>query len=298
MKLGFLLLSSLVMTVRATIQGISWFGLETEYENLMCTWKHDISWNLKKINELGFNSIRLPFSYQYITENNFYVMDHFMKEIQAYNISVCLDFHRLHNTHQSAKPYDDDITFDAFLKAWKILLERYEDVSNIESVDIFNEYQSDNYVEWNNLARQIVQYIESAFPDKYVYFIGGVRWGGDLHFVNLDDLPYSDRIHYTIHKYWFSDEEPYEDKWEYSFGDHSLISVGEFGYISSNIEEVKWAERFVKWLVKNNIHDSFFWTFSGNSIDTGGILLEDCETVDEDKMALLHKLWTTTHWIQ
>lgn len=277
--------------VNAIIKGISWFGLETEYENLMCTWKHDIRWNLQKVNELEFNSIRLPFSHQYITEGNFYVMDQFMHEIQRYNISICLDFHRLHNTHQSAKPYDDEITFDQFLHSWNVILSRYSHVKNIKSVDIFNEYQSDNYVEWNNLARQIVQYIEYNFPDKYHYFIGGVRWGGNLRFVSLDDLPYNERIHYTIHKYWFSDPEPFEENWEYTFGNHSLISVGEWGYISTNSNEVEWAERFVNWLISNDIHDSYFWTFSYNSDGTGGILKEDCTSVDDDKMKLLNKLW-------
>ena len=289
--LSTMLLVGLLPITKSILRGISWFGLETEYENLMCTWKHNISWNLEKINDLGFNSIRLPFSLQYLDENNFYVMDQFMEEIQHYNISVCLDFHRLHNTHQSAKPYDDEVTFDHFLRGWFTVLTRYAHVNNVKSVDIFNEFQSDNYVEWNNLARQIVQYIEVHFPEKYNYFIGGVRWGGDLHFVDLDDLPYNDRIHYTIHKYWFSDKEPYEDKWQYSFGDHSLISVGEWGYISTNINETAWANRFVDWLILHNITDSYFWTFSFNSGDTGGILLEDCETVDEDKMKLLNKLW-------
>jgi hypothetical protein len=148
-------------------------------------------------------------------------------------------------------------------------------------------------MEWNNLARQIVNYIESKFPDRFVYYIGGVSWGGDLHFVDLEDLPYSDRIRYTIHKYYFSDSEPYEEKWDYSFGEHKLVvNVGEFGYLSDKPNEVSWAKRFMNWLLSKHIRNTYFFTWSYNSQDTGGILLTDCTTVDEDKMGLLRNFWS------
>ena len=30
-------------TVNSLIKGINWFGFETEYKNLMCTWTNDIN---------------------------------------------------------------------------------------------------------------------------------------------------------------------------------------------------------------------------------------------------------------
>jgi endoglucanase len=274
------------------IKGISWFGFETENRNLMCLWKNDLDWNLAKLQELGFNSIRLPFSYQYIQEDVWWEMDKFFEKVQNYNLSVVLDYHRLENTHQSAKPYTNEISFDQFLYSWKVILERYKDNPNLIAVDIFNEYQSDNYIEWNNLARQIVSYIETNFPERFTYYVGGVSWGGDLHFVNLEDLSYSDRIRYSIHKYFFSDTEPLEERWDYSFGEHKLVvNVGEWGYVSSHPNEVAWAKRFVNWLESKNIRNTYFFTYSYNSQDTGGILWADCTTVDTDKMDLLHAFW-------
>lgn len=282
------------------IKGINWFGFETEYKNLMCTWSHDIEWHLNTIKEIGFNYIRLPFSLEYIKEGNWGQMDIFFEKSRELGIDVVLDFHRLHSTHQSAKPYDDVYNFDDFLNGWKTILDRYQGYENLKAVDIFNEYQSSNYVEWNNLARQIVSFLETNFPERFQYFIGGTNWGGNIHNMDLSDLPYHNRIRYSIHKYWFSDSEPYNEKWDYSFGDHKpVINVGEWGYMSDVESEAEWAERFVDYLRRNDLRDTFFWTYSHNSGDTGGILLEasksrsgqDCTDVDYKKMILLHHLW-------
>ena len=284
------------------IKGINWFGFETEYKNLMCTWSHDIEWHLNTIKRVGFNYIRLPFSLEYVQEGNWSQMDIFFEKSKELGLDVVLDFHRLHSSHQSAKPYDNVYTFDDFLYGWKVILDRYKDYENLKAVDIFNEYQSSNYVEWNNLARQIVSFLETNFPERFQYFIGGTNWGGNIHNMDLSDLPYHDRIRYSIHKYWFSDSPPYEEKWDYSFGDHRpVINVGEWGYMSDVESEAQWAERFVEYLRDNDLRDTFFWTYSHNSGDTGGILLEasksrsgqDCTDVDYKKMLLLHHLWET-----
>ena len=274
------------------IKGLNWFGFETQYYNLMCTWAHDMEWHIDNIEKLGFNYIRLPFSVEFIQRQDFSEMDRFFDLIQHSEINVALDCHRLHATHQSAKPYDNTYSFDTFLDSWRIILDRYKDVENLLAVDIFNEYQSDNYVEWNSLARQTLNYLETHFPGRFEYFIGGTNWGGNLHYVNVDDLYFSDRVWYSVHKYWFSDTNPYTDKWAYTFSELSkVINVGEWGYKSESAQETAWAEAFVDYLREKNIRDTFFWTYSHNSDDTHGILLYDCTNVDDDKMSLLHRLW-------
>lgn len=294
-------LDNIVEQENKIIKGINWFGFETEYKNLMCTWSHDIEWHLKKIKNVGFNYIRLPFSLEYVEEGNWKYMDEFFEKSRELELDVVLDFHRLHSTHQSAKPYDNMYDFDDFLNGWKTILDRYKDYENLRAVDIFNEYQSGNYVEWNNLARQIVSFIETNFPERFQFFVGGTNWGGNIHNIDLSDLAYHDRIRYSIHKYWFSDTEPYEGKWNYSFGDHKpVINVGEWGYMSDVPSEAQWAERFVEYLRQHDLKDTFFWTWSHNSGDTGGILMEtsksrtgqDCTDVDYKKMLLLHHLWS------
>jgi hypothetical protein len=276
------------------IRGIAWFGLETEHRDLMCTWTHGIEWNLKKIENLGFNVVRIPFSYDYVKRGDWHVMDNLFEEVKKTNLSLVLDYHRLQETHQSFKPYNELVTFDHFLSSWETILKRYEYHPQLVGVDIWNEYQGTNYVEWNNLARQIVSFIDSRFSHRlWVYWVQGTKWSGSIHDVFLDDMSCSDRIIYVVHKYWFSDTEPLEQNWDWSFGNHTSakINVGEWGYISDNPKEIDWAVRFVKWLKVKGIHNSFFWTWSFNSGDTGGVLLPNCETVDCKKMYLLKNYW-------
>ena len=162
----------------ADIRGINWFGLETEAKLLQCTWAHSVEWHLDLIHSLDFNSIRLPFSVEYIMEGNFHNMDEFFSKIEQYpDISVALDLHRLHSTHQSPKPYDGKYSFDDFLNAWITVLDRYYDHPNLVAVDIFNEFQSSSYPEWNGLARQTVNYIETQFPDRFLFYVGGSSGG-------------------------------------------------------------------------------------------------------------------------
>ena len=242
------------------------FGFETSHKDIMCSWSHNHQWHLDKILELGFNYIRLPFSVEYIQEGDFSNMDHFfftLKSSKKYeNIKVALDCHRLHSNYQSAKPYDDTITFDIFLQSWRIILDRYKDISNIEQVDIFNEYQSSNSVEWSHLAVQTILYIEKYFPCRFLYMIGGTEWGGNLSGLSItrlyekdQDSTFKNRISFTVHKYHWSDkgtESEMVEKWDSSFGhlsfnndDRPPVNVGEFGYKSEQPFESRWAELFV-----------------------------------------------------
>jgi endoglucanase len=279
------------------IRGISWFGFETERRDLMCLWTHDLSWNLNKMQELGFNSIRLPFSYDFVNSGQWDKMDQFFSAVQNTNLTVVLDFHRIEDTHQSAKPFNDLVTFDKFLEAWNTILGRYHTISNLVAVDVFNEWQGgqDTAVEWSNIARQIVAYIEKRYPARFTYYVGGTQWGGNIRFVDLDDLPYAkERIRYTIHMYWFSiAQEPFESGWDWSFGDHDrfVVNVGEWGFISSDNTQTDWAIRFIAWLKKKGIRNSYIWTYSYNSGDTQGILKEDCHSVDEKKMSIIWSYW-------
>ena len=82
--------------VADTIRGINWFGFETGNKALMCTWAKDTEYYLDKLVELQFNYIRLPFSLQYVYENDFSKMDEFFDLAEKNNISV-LYFTQLQN---------------------------------------------------------------------------------------------------------------------------------------------------------------------------------------------------------
>jgi endoglucanase len=67
--------------------------------------------------------------------------------------------------------------------------------------------------------------------------------------------------------------------------------VGEWGYISTDDKQVQWAEHFVKYLKDKNIRNTYFWSWNFDSGDTKGVLLDNCNDVDQNKVQLLHTLW-------
>jgi endoglucanase len=85
--------------------------------------------------------------------------------------------------------------------------------------------------------------------------------------------------------------------WERLFGQFAPIySVvpgewgGRYGQGNGDPRDVRWQNAFVDYLISKGIRSSFYWCYTPNSGDTGGIL-DDNLAVHEGKMALLRKLW-------
>ncbi|QTN21119.1 cellulase family glycosylhydrolase [Rhizobacter sp. AJA081-3] len=68
---------------------------------------------------------------------------------------------------------------------------------------------------------------------------------------------------------------------------------GKYGNGTGGQADVTWQNAFVDYLVGKGMRSSFFWCYTPNSGDTGGIL-DDQLNVRQDKLALLKKLWGGT----
>lgn len=86
--------------------------------------------------------------------------------------------------------------------------------------------------------------------------------------------------------------------WDALFGKYAKqrpVVIGEwggkYGEGSSGGKDVIWQNAFVAYLRGRGITDTFYWAYTPNSFDAGGILDDDLE-VRADKMALLKALWT------
>lgn len=85
--------------------------------------------------------------------------------------------------------------------------------------------------------------------------------------------------------------------WETLFGKqyplHPVV-IGEwggrYGNGPSGQKDVQWQQALVQYLLSKGIHSSFYWCYTPNSGDSGGIL-DDNLQVRQDKMALLRTLW-------
>lgn len=85
--------------------------------------------------------------------------------------------------------------------------------------------------------------------------------------------------------------------WELLFGQFSgrhPVVIGEwggrFGNGTGGAADVVWQNALVDYLVAKGMRSSFYWCYTPNSGDTGGIL-DDNLIVREDKMSLLRRLW-------
>ena len=85
--------------------------------------------------------------------------------------------------------------------------------------------------------------------------------------------------------------------WDVLFGQfhpNTAVVIGEwggkYGSGTGGQADVTWQNAFVDYLISKNMRNSFYWCYSPNSGDTGGIL-DDNLNVRQDKMALIRKLW-------
>jgi len=85
--------------------------------------------------------------------------------------------------------------------------------------------------------------------------------------------------------------------WETLFGQFSTrhpVVLGEwggrYGQGGTGQADVQWQNALVDYLLSKGIRSSFYWCYTPNSGDTGGIL-DDNLRVREDKMALLRRHW-------
>ncbi len=135
-------------------------------------------------------------------------------------------------------------------------------------------------------------------------------WGGNLR--GVKDFPvdlgkYQNKLVYSPHDYgpavyaqpWFNKnftmdslyKDAWRDNWMYIHDDNiAPILIGEWGGFMSS-PNLKWMTYLRDFIIKNKLHHTF-WCFNANSGDTGGLVLDDFTTWDEEKYAFVKKaLW-------
>lgn len=293
-----LVLLETMFSVSSIIKGASFYGMETQLKNFVCSWQNPPEYYLNILNQKGFNSIRLPWALPYAFENNFSVMDHFVQEAYKYNFTILFDLHRIDYDHQDATPHDHGTTTEKIIEGWLTILNRYKNFDNILGTNSYNEYQLTDYDYLLGFNIQVLNAIQKEFGKRFQYFITGTNWGGEIQNMNLEMMSYHDQIHYSLHKYVFSIDasKDYEKSWDTSFGPFAgkntssgigKVLVGEWGFLN---QDKWWAERFTKYLKKRGVRDTYFWTIS-NSDGTGGLWVDDCLTFETEKYNLIKSFW-------
>ncbi|HHX60585.1 MAG TPA: cellulase family glycosylhydrolase, partial [Epulopiscium sp.] len=135
-------------------------------------------------------------------------------------------------------------------------------------------------------------------------------WGGNLR--GVKDFPvdlgkHQNKLLYSPHDYgpavfaqpWFEKnftmdslyKDCWKDNWMYIHEDNiAPILIGEWGGFMQSTN-LKWMTFLRTFIIKNKLHHTF-WCFNANSGDTGGLVLDDFTTWDEDKYGFVKKaLW-------
>lgn len=291
-----MLLATVVSSVTNDIRCMNFYGLETPRRKFVCDWQHNPTWYLERLKyDLFINTIRVPFSYDYVQKSDFRELDKMLHDCSLMGFRVILDYHRTFEDHQSPAP-DSEINLNQFIETWYTLLDRYRNEPSLYGIGIFNEIQENNAFQYaNNIHSIIINNIEARYPGKYSYFAGCPNWGGNCAGMNLTQLAAWNRTYIEVHKYIFSGDSNEAD-WDKSIPDKippEHYFIGEFGWKQSDERERNWGERFITYLKRRNIQNACAWTIA-HSGDTEGWWKDDCETFNWDKAALLSSLWFGT----
>ena len=222
------------------------------------------------------------------------------------------------------KPY----TIDDWLIDLRFVAARYAHLPHFIGVDVFNEPRdrvrwTDPPVAWKPLAESAAAAILAANPNLLIFVQGlgnanfdgreragiSINWGENFQPQTYAPLNIpGDKLVLSPHTYG-PDVYPKPSfsapnfpanlaaDWEVLFGQfhgaHAVVPGewgGRYGVGGTGAKDKQWQDAFVDYLIAKGMRSSFYWCYTPNSGDTGGILADDL-TVREDKMLLLRKLW-------
>lgn len=225
---------------RVILRGVNWFGFETETHLAHGLWARDYDDMLGQIAELGYDTIRLPFSLEAIDSSTpvspstangmnaalvgktpLEAMDVIIDAAARHGLVILLDNHSL---------ADDDHTFglwfgggyseDDWIARWRMLASRWADRTNVIGADVKNEPHGqanwglgDEY-DWRLAAERAGSAIHDVAP-HWLIVVEGVEgpavgqtldthwWGGNLEGVGTHPvrLTIPNKLVYSPHEY-------------------------------------------------------------------------------------------------
>lgn len=222
------------------LRGVNWFGIETELHAPHGLWARDYKTMLAQIKQLGYNSIRLPFSVASLQATEvsgidfslgsnaelagktpLEVMDLIIQEAERQGLLVLLDCHRLNDQRIPELWYGDGFTEIDWLSTWIMLARRYRHQANVIGADLKNEPHGraswgtgDRNTDWRLAAERAGNAILAVNPDWLIVVEGvennvpgqqlAVHWqGGNLEGAGRFPVRLSvpNKLVYSPHEY-------------------------------------------------------------------------------------------------
>ncbi|WPF87976.1 cellulase family glycosylhydrolase [Cyanobacterium aponinum AL20118] len=217
------------------ISGVNWFGLETSNFTPHGLWARNYRDMMDQMRDLGYNTIRLPFSNQLFDSgsvpnsinyslnpdlqglNGLQIMDKVVDYAGQIGLKIILDRHRPSAESQSSLWYTNQYSEARWISDWQMLAQRYSGNNTIIGADLHNEphgsatWGSGNIAtDWRLAAERAGNGILSVNSD-WLIFVEGIEnyngenywWGGNL--MGAKDFPVrlnvANRLVYAPHDY-------------------------------------------------------------------------------------------------
>lgn len=216
------------------LKSINWFGAETATFVPHGLWSRNYKEIIDQIADMGFNSIRLPFSgdicnntqtigdgainftlnEDLIDKTAIQVLDQIINYMNEKGLYIILDHHRRKaGDGADGTPISSDYTIVNWKASWKFMADRYKGLTFVLGADLHNEPYLLDWDSWAVYVEYIANYIHQTAPN-WLIFVEGVGsygsnsyWrGGELSGVR--DRPVAlnlqDRLVYSVHEYGIS----------------------------------------------------------------------------------------------
>ena len=248
------------------------------------------------------------------------IMDRIVEYSGQIGMRILLDRHRPDAGGQSELWYTASYDEARWIHDWTMLASRYAGNATVIGADLHNEPHGvacwgcgDVTRDWRLAAERAGNAILAVNPD-WLIVVEGVEshagqnywWGGNLAGAGAAPvrLNIANRLVYSPHDYpasvypqsWFSAPDYpanlpalWDAKWGYLHrAGVAPVLLGEFGTRLATVSDQQWLSALTSYLGigVDGIHWTF-WSWNPNSGDTGGILNDDWQTIDQAKQAML-----------
>jgi hypothetical protein len=218
------------------IAGVNWFGLESSNMSPDGLWARSYKDMMNQMVQLGFNTIRLPFSSEMLHSTavasginyslnpdlqgltGLQVMDKIVQYADQIGVKIILDHHR---SEAGAGTSDNGLWYDAqysqaqWVSDWQMLAQRYANDASVIGADLHNEPYNGTWGDggvndWVKASEQAGNAIGQVNPN-WLIFVEGIGtynsqsywWGGNL--MGVKDHPVAlnvpNKLVYSAHDY-------------------------------------------------------------------------------------------------
>ncbi|MGV6827531.1 MAG: cellulase family glycosylhydrolase [bacterium] len=255
------------------------------------------------------------------------IMDKIIEELDSNGIYILLDHHRPDCNAISELWYTDTYSEQDWIDDLIFVAERYRNIDHFMGIDLKNEPHGaatwgtgNAATDWNRAAERAAKAI-LATNNNILIFVEGIEenpsctsninhwWGGNLEPQACYPLDIPDnKLVFSPHVYgpdvwpqpYFNDPGFPENMpaiWDQHFGfladQERVIAPGEFGGKyghGGEADDVDWQNAIIDYFIDKKVCNFFYWSWNPNSVDTGGILQDNWNTIWQDKYDNLNRL--------